>query len=66
MAVFPANAGTHSKRVNARCLSLHQKANPMQWIPACAGKTEEPPFMTTELTAYGRLPRERGDPLDAY
>ncbi len=66
MAVFPANAGTHSKRINAQRLSLHQKAKPTQWIPACAGKTEESPFMTTQLTAYGRLPRERGDPLEAY
>ncbi len=41
MAVFPANAGAHSKRIDAQRLSLHQKANPIQWIPACAGKTEE-------------------------
>ena len=66
MAVFPANAGIHSKRTNAQWLSLHQKAKPIQWIPACAGKTEESPFMATHLTAYGRLPRERGDPLEAY
>ncbi len=66
MAVFPANAGTHSKRVNALRLSLRQKANTIQWIPACAGKTEDDPLMTTQLTAYSRLPRERGDPLEAY
>ncbi len=65
MAVFPANAGTHSKRINAQCLSLNQKANPIQWIPACAGKTDEDPLMTTQLMAYGRLPRERGDPFEA-
>ncbi len=41
------------------------KANPIQWIPACAGKTEQDPLMT-HVTAYGRLPRERGDPLEAY
>ncbi len=61
-----APMATHSKRIHAQCLSLHQKANPIQWIPACAGKTEESPFMTTQLTAYGRLPRERGDPPEAY
>ncbi len=49
---------------------LASKSQPIQWTPACAGKTEESPFMTTQLTtqltAYGRLPRERGDPLEAY
>ncbi len=41
MAVFPANAGPDSKRIHAQRLSLQQEANPIQWILACAGKTEE-------------------------
>ncbi len=53
MAVFPANAGTHSKRINAQCLSLHQKANPIQWIPACAGKTEEDQAVISRMILTG-------------
>ncbi len=38
---LPRERGIHSKRIDAQRLSRHQKANPIQWIPACAGKTEE-------------------------